>query len=51
MFQLIINIKMIFCNNKIINLGNKKFNTNGNNKINTNVDCFLCSETIVNNGF
>lgn len=42
---------MIFCKYKIINLGNKNFNTSENNKIYTNIDCFLCSETIVNNGF
>lgn len=51
MFQLIINIKMNFCKYKIIKLGNQKFNTSENDKINTNIDCFLCSETVVNNGF
>ena len=51
MFQLINNIKMIFCEYKIINLRNQKFNISENDKINTNIDCFLYSETIVNNKF
>lgn len=51
MFQLINNIKMIFCEYKIINLRNQKFNISENDKINTNVECSLCSETIVNKEF
>ena len=51
MFHLIINIKMNFCKYKIIKLGNQKFNISENDKINTNVECSLCSETIVNKEF
>ena len=51
MFQLLINIMPLFFINKIKNVNNQKFNINENEKINTNIDCFLCSETIVNIGF